>query len=58
MAIDYCANEIESLRVEINSLENKVSDISHNLSLERRKIAENLEEMVVRELEDLNMKKW
>jgi len=57
MAIDYCANEIESLRVEINSLENKVSDISHNLSLERRKIAENLEEMVVRELEDLNMKK-
>ena len=57
MAIDYCANEIESLRVEINSLENKVLDISHNLSLERRKIAENLEEMVVRELEDLNMKK-
>jgi len=57
MAIDYCANEIESLRVDISSLENKVSDISHNLSLVRRKIAENLEEMVVRELEDLNMKK-
>ena len=57
MAIDYCANEIESLRVDISSLENKVSDISHNLSLRRRKIAENLEERVVRELEDLNMKK-
>ena len=57
MAIDYCVNEIESLRVDISSLENKVSDISHNLSLVRRKIAENLEEMVVRELEDLNMKK-
>lgn len=56
-AIDYSEDEIESLRVDINSLENKISDISHNLSLERRKIAENLEEMVVRELEDLNMKK-
>jgi len=56
-AIDYSEDEIESLRVEINSLENKISDISHNLSLERRKIVKNLEEMVVRELEDLNMKK-
>lgn len=56
-AIDYSEDEIESLRVEINSLENKISDISHNLSLERRKIAKNLEEMVVRELEDLNMKR-
>jgi DNA repair protein RecN (Recombination protein N) len=55
--IDYSEDKVEKLKEEINSLENKISNISHNLSLNRRKIAEDLEKMVVRELEDLNMKR-
>jgi len=55
--IDYSEDRVEKLKEEINSLENKISNISHNLSLNRRKIAEDLEKMVVRELEDLNMKR-
>jgi DNA repair protein RecN (Recombination protein N) len=55
--IDYSEEGVEKLKEEINSLENKISNVSHNLSLNRRKIAEDLEKMVVRELEDLNMKR-
>jgi DNA repair protein RecN (Recombination protein N) len=56
-AIDYSEDKVKKLKEEVNSLENKISTISHNLNINRRKIAEDLEEMVVRELEDLNMKR-
>jgi len=55
--IDYSEDKVKKLKEEIESLENKVSAISHYLNANRREIAENLEEMVIRELEDLNMKK-
>jgi len=55
--IDYSEEKVRNLREEIDSLENKISAISHHLNVNRRKIAEDLEEMVIRELEDLNMKK-
>ena len=55
--IDYGEDKVKKLKEEIESLENKVSVISHYLNANRREIAENLEEMVIRELEDLNMKK-
>jgi len=54
---DYSEDKIKKLKEEIDSLENKISAISHHLNVNRRKIAEDLEEMVIRELEDLNMKK-
>jgi DNA repair protein RecN (Recombination protein N) len=56
-AIDCSEDKLEKLKEEVNSLEDLISTISHNLNVNRRKIAEDLEEMVVRELEDLNMKK-
>jgi len=56
-AIDYSEDKVKKLKEEIDSLENKISAISHHLSINRRKIAEDLQKMVVRELEDLNMKK-
>jgi len=56
-AIDCSEDKLEKLKEEVNSLENKISIISHNLNINRRKIAEDLEEMTVRELEDLNMKR-
>ena len=55
--IDYNEDKVKKLKEEIDSLENKISAISHHLNINRRKIAEDLEEMVIRELEDLNMKK-
>lgn len=56
-AIDYSEDKVKKLKEEVNSLENIISGISHNLSIKRKKIAEDLEKMVVRELEDLNMKR-
>ena len=55
--IDYSEDKVKKLKEELDSLENKISAISHHLNVNRRKIAEDLEEMVIRELEDLNMKK-
>jgi len=55
--IDYSEDKIKKLKEEVNSLENKISSISQNLTINRKKIAENLQKMAVRELEDLNMKK-
>lgn len=56
-AIDYSEDKLEKLKEEVNSLEDIISTISHNLNIKRRKIAEDLQKMVVRELEDLNMKR-
>jgi DNA repair protein RecN (Recombination protein N) len=55
--IDCSEEKLEKLKEEVNSLEGLISTTSHHLSINRRKIAEDLEGMVVRELEDLNMKK-
>jgi len=55
--IDYSEDKVKKLKEEIDSLENKISVISHHLNVNRRKIAEDLEKKVIRELEDLNMKK-
>ena len=55
--IDYNEDKVKKLKEEIDFLENKISAISHHLHVNRKKIAEGLEEMVIRELEDLNMKK-
>ena len=55
--IDYSEDKVKKLKEELDSLENKISAISHHLNVNRRKIAEDLEEMVIKELEDLNMKK-
>jgi len=55
--IDYSEDKLEKLKEEINSLEGIISTISHQLNIYRRKTAENLQKMVVRELEDLNMKR-
>ncbi len=56
-SIDYSEEEIEILRVEINELTRQISEICLELSLERKKISQKLEEKVVQELDDLNMKK-
>lgn len=56
-AIDCSEDNLEKLKEEVNFLEDRISTISHNLSINRIKIAENLQKMVVRELEDLNMKR-
>ena len=56
-AIDYSEDKLEKLKEEINSLEDIISAISHHLNINRRKIAEDLQKMVVKELEDLNMKR-
>jgi len=55
--IDYSEDKEKKLKEEVNSLENNISTISHNLNANRRKIAQDSEKMVIRELEDLNMKK-
>ena len=54
---DYSEDKVKKLKEEIDSLEIKISAISHHLNVNRRKIAKDLEEMVIIELEDLNMKK-
>jgi len=54
---DYSEDKVKKLKEELDFLENKISAISQHLNVNRRKIAEDLEEMVIRELEDLNMKK-
>jgi len=56
-AVDYSEDKLEKLKEEVNSLEDIISTISHNLNINRRKIAEDLQKMMVRELEDLNMKR-
>lgn len=56
-AIDCSEDKLEKLKEEVNSLEDIISTISRNLSINRIKIAEDLQKMVVRELEDLNMKR-
>ena len=56
-AVDYSEDKLEKLKEEVNSLEDIISNISHYLNINRRKIAEDLQKMVVRELEDLNMKR-
>jgi len=56
-AIDCSGDKLGKLKEEIDSLESKISDISHNLAINRKKIAEDLQNRVVRELEDLNMKR-
>jgi DNA repair protein RecN (Recombination protein N) len=55
--IDCSKDKLEKLKEEVNSLEDTISTISHNLNINRRKIAEDLQKMVVRELEDLNMRR-
>jgi len=55
--IDCSEDKVKKLKEELDSLENKISAISHHLNVNRRKIAEDLEETVIKELEDLNMKK-
>ena len=55
--IDYSEDKVKKLKEELDFLENKISAISQHLNTNRRKIAEDLEKMVIRELEDLNMKK-
>ncbi|HZK40999.1 MAG TPA: DNA repair protein RecN [Atribacterota bacterium] len=55
--IDYSEDKVKKLKEDLDSLENKISAISQHLNANRRKIAEDLEKMVIRELEDLNMKK-
>lgn len=56
-AIDYSEDKLEKLKEEINVLEDIISTMSRRLNIYRRKIAEDLEKLVVRELEDLNMKR-
>jgi len=55
--IDYSEDKVKKLKEELDSLENKISVSSQHLNANRIKIAEDLEKMVIRELEDLNMKK-
>ncbi len=56
-AINCSEDKLEKLKEEIDSLEDTISTISHHLSINRIKVAEDLQKMVVRELEDLNMKR-
>lgn len=55
--IDYDENKVEKIREEVKSLEKIISNLSQKLSEDRKHIARNLEEMVVKELADLKMKK-
>ena len=55
--IDYSEDKVKKMKEELDFLENKISAISQHLNTNRRKIAEDLEKMMIRELEDLNMKK-
>ena len=55
--IDCSEDKVKKLKEELDSLENKISAISHHLNVNRKKIAKDLEETVIKELEDLNMKK-
>ena len=55
--IDFSEDKAKKLKEELDFLENKISAISQHLNASRRKIAEDLEKMMIRELEDLNMKK-
>lgn len=56
-AINCSEDKLEKLKEEIDSLEDTISTISHHLSINRIKVAGDLQKMVVRELEDLNMKR-
>jgi DNA repair protein RecN (Recombination protein N) len=56
-SIDCSEEKLEKLKEEVNSLEDRISTISRNLNINRIKIAGDLQKMVVRELEDLNMKR-
>ena len=56
-AIDCSEDKLEKLKEEVSFLEDRISTISRNLSINRIKIAGDLQKMVVRELEDLNMKR-
>ncbi|MBA7535032.1 DNA repair protein RecN [subsurface metagenome] len=56
-AIDCSEDKLEKLKKEVNSLEDRISTISRNLNINRKKIAEDLQKMTVKELEDLNMKR-
>lgn len=56
-AIDCSEDKLEKLKEEVNSLEDRISTISRDLNINRIKIAGDLQKMVVRELEDLNMKR-
>jgi len=55
--IDCSEDKLKKLNKEVNSLKDLIATISHHLSINRRKIADDLQKMVVRELEDLNMKR-
>ena len=55
--IDCSEDKLEKLNEEVDSLEDVIAAISNQLSINRRKIANDLQKMVVRELEDLNMKR-
>jgi len=55
--IDFSEDKAKKLKEELYFLEIKISAISQHLNTNRRKIAEDLEKMMIRELEDLNMKK-
>ena len=55
--IDCSEDKLEKLNEEVDSLEDVIAAISNQLSINRRKIADDLQKMVVRELEDLNMKR-
>jgi len=55
--IDCSEDKLKKLNEEVDSLKDLIATISHHLSINRRKIADDLQKMVVRELEDLNMKR-
>ena len=55
--IDCSEDKLKKLNKEVNSLKDLIATISHHLSINRRKIADDLQKMVVRELEDLSMKR-
>jgi len=55
--IDCSEDKLKKLNEEVDSLEDVIAAISNQLSINRRKIADDLQKMVVRELEDLNMKR-
>jgi DNA repair protein RecN (Recombination protein N) len=55
--IDYNKDKVEKLKKEITFLEDKLSHLSQKISINRREIAYSLDEKVVKELNDLNMKR-
>ncbi len=55
--IDYSEDKLKKFKEEIDSLENNISLTSRHLNVNRRKIAEDFEKKVVKELEELSMKK-